>query len=749
MVGQTVGHYRIDAPLGAGGMGVVYRATDTRLGRPVALKFLPADLVANPQAVERLRREARAASSLNHPNICTIYDVGEHDGQHFIAMELIEGVTLGVTIGGRPLTPSVMLDFAIGMADALEAAHARGIVHRDLKPGNILVTPRGQVKVLDFGLAKQAEDVMETLPGGALTHPGTAIGTVAYMSPEQARGEPIDARSDLFAFGLVLYEMATGQPAFAGPTSAVIFEAILNREPPPMRSLSSSVPAALDHLISRALAKSPPGRRAHAREMLDQLRAIKKALDSGGSASRPGAAELPSIAVLPFSDLSPARDQQYFCEGMADEIITALSALGSIRVASRTSAIRAKEKGLDIGEIGERLNVGSVLEGSVRTSGNRLRIAAQLTRAADGHQVWSERYDRNLDDVFEVQDEIARTITERLKVKLAPGSEGPEVRRGTDDLEAYNLYLRGRYHWARRNRWRLKVALDCFEQAIARDTSYAEAWAGLADCYTVMGVYSVKPGHEFREPALNAATRALGLAPSLAEAHHAVGAAKLWLEFDWNGAEMSLRRAVELNPRAAISYIYLAIILVFTSRSVEGIAAIDHALAIEPDSPVVAYVASGALMWARQFDRADTGLLRAIELEPDAAFVYWARALTLIQLGRLDEAIQYAARGVDVAERQPILLCGLGQAYAAAGRVAEAEAVLAEMTERSHREYMAPLYFLDIYCALGRVEEACDWLDRAYEDRNGFLIKLAVAPEYDAVRDHPRFRAVLKKMHLS
>ncbi len=482
--------------------------------------------------------------------------------------------------------------------------------------------------------------------------------------------------------------------------------------------------------------------------MLDELRAITRALDSGSSASRSGAVELPSIAVLPFSDLSPGKDQQCFCEGMADEIITALSALGSIRVASRTSAIRAKEKGLDIGEIGDRLSVQTVLEGSVRTAGHRLRIAVQLTRANDGHQIWSERYDRNMDDVFEVQDEIARAIAEALKVKLAPGSAGPEVRRGTDDLEAYNLYLRGRYHWGRRNRWRLKVALDCFEQAIARDASYAEAWAGLADCYTVMGVYSVKPARECRGPALNAATRALDLAPSLAEAHHAMGATKLWLEWDWKGAEASLRRAIELNPRAALSHVYLAIALVYTGRILEGVASVDRALSLEPDSPVVTYVAHGTLMWARKFDRAEKGLLRALELEPDAVFVYWGRAQALIHLGRLDEAIQYAARGVDIGERQPLLLCALGQAYAAAGRVAEAEAVLAEMTERSSREYIAPLYFLDIYCALGRVEEACDWLNRAYADGNGFLPKLRCAAEYDGLRDHPRFRAVLDKMRL-
>lgn len=748
MIGRTVGHYRIEAALGAGGMGVVYRATDTRLGRLVALKFLPPDLTRNPQATERLRREARAASSLNHPGICTIYDVDEHDGEHFIAMELVEGQTLGTTIAGRPLAVPVLLDLAIGMADALDAAHTKGLVHRDFKPGNVMVTPRGQVKVLDFGLAKPSIVEANSTTGALLTSPGTAVGTIAYMSPEQARGVALDARSDLFSFGSVLYEMATGQPAFAGRTSAVIFEAILNRDPAPASTVSPAVPAALDALIRRAFAKSPAGRPSSARQMLEELRAIKRALDSEAQSSRSTAVELPSIAVMPFSDLSPGKDQQYFCEGMADEIITALSSLGSMRVASRTSAIHAKEKGLDIGEIGERLNVGTVLEGSVRTAGTRLRLAVQLTRVEDGHQLWSERYDRTMDDVFEVQDEIARAIAGSLKVKLAPGASGPEVRRGTDDLEAYNLYLRGRYHWERRNRWRLKVALECFQQAIDRDANYAAAWAGLADCYMVMGVYAVRPGPELLRPALEAATRALDLASSLAEAHHALGAVKLWLEWDWPGAETSLRRALELNPRSAITCLYLAVVLVYTNRNIEGIAMVDQALSLEPDSPVIAYVAHGTLLWARQFDRAEQGMRRALELEPDAVFAYWGRTFALIQLGRLDEAIQCATRGVDVSERQPLLLGALGQAYAAAGRVAEAEAVLAEMTERSGREYIAPAYFLVVCCALGRIEEACKWLERAYADGNGLLSSLGVSAQYDALRDHPRFQAVLRKMRL-
>src|SRR5262245_8888103 len=748
MIGQTVGHYRIESPLGSGGMGVVYRATDVRLGRPVALKFLPPDLVANAQAAERLRREARAASALNHPNICTIYDVGDEGGRQFIAMELVEGDTLAARINGRPLAIPLLLELAIGMADALDAAHARGFVHRDFKPANIVVTARGQVKVLDFGLAKQIEEVAETMPGPALTRDGTAIGTVAYMSPEQARGDVLDGRSDLFSFGLVLYEMATGQPAFPGPTSAVIFDAILNREPPPVRSLAASVPPALDQLIRRALSKSPAGRPAQARERLDELRAIRKSLESGASGAKASAVELPSIAVLPFSDLSPGRDQQYFCEGMADEIITALSALGTIRVASRTSAIHAKEKGLDIGEIGHRLNVGTVLEGSVRTAGNRLRITAQLTKASDGYQSWSERYDRTLDDVFDVQDEIARTITERLKVKLSPGSEGPEVRRGTDDPEAYALYLRGRYHWERRNRWRLKVALDCFEQALARDASYAEAWTGIADCHMLRGVYAVEPGHELLAQAMAAATRALSLAPALSESHHSLGAVKFFLEWDWAGAEASLRRAIELNPRSAMSYVYLGLVLICNLRSREGIAALDVALGLEPDSPVVAYVAHGGLLWARQFERAEKGFQRALELEPDAGFVYWARALALINLGRADEALEPAIRGAEITERQPLLLASLGHAHAAAGQIAEAEAILAEMTERAGREYVAPQYFLDVCCALGRTEWACDWPERAYEDRNGFLTRIGASAEYDLLRDHPRFHAVLEKMNL-
>jgi TolB-like protein len=750
VIGETISHYRIVGRLGGGGMGVVYAAEDIRLGRPVALKFLPPELSSDAVAVERLRREARAASALNHPNICTIHEIDRYDQQHFIVMELVEGQTLSARVGGKPMPVGELLDLAIQIADALEAAHARGIVHRDLKPANILVTHRGQVKILDFGLAKRLDLVAETMETESpLTNRGMAVGTAAYMSPEQARGDEVDARADLFAFGVILYEMATGQRAFAGPTSAVVFDAILNRVLPPPSRVSPLMPAAVDHVIARATQKTASVRFQHAGELLEELRSIRRTVDSASARAAEPGRSMPSVAILPFRDLSPTQDQQYFCEGMADEIITALSALGGIRVASRTSAVRCQEKGLDTAETGQRLNVQAVLEGSVRKAGNNVRITAQLTNVADGYQLWAERYDRSLEDVFAIQDEIGHAIVERLRVKLVAGPDRPLVRRGTDNLDAYHAYLRGRYHWERRNRTFLGVAVEYFEQAIALDPSYALAYAGLADCHTVMAIYAIRPFDELYQAANTFARRALELEPDLPEAHHSIGAVKFWLERDWPGAEAEFDEALRRNPQLAITHGYRGQLLALIGRHAEASAAASTALGLEPDSALVAYLVSaihlfnGAPQLAVQFAG------RALELEPLSTFAHRLRTLALSSLGRHVEAVNLLEQAITTAKRPHVLLSALGVAYAFAGRTGEAAQMLEELIERSTRENVSAHYIADVCAALGRVSETCDWLERASKERNPLLVEIAAIPHvYASVRFEPRFTAVVAGLGL-
>jgi serine/threonine protein kinase/Flp pilus assembly protein TadD len=751
VVGRTVSHYLIVEKLGSGGMGVVYAAEDTRLGRRVALKFLPPELSSDPVAIERLQQEARAASALNHPSICTIHEIDRYEQQHFIAMELVEGQTLAVHARSEPLPMPELLDLAIQIADALDAAHAKGIVHRDLKPANILVSNRGRVKVLDFGLAKQLDVTTETTPARSpLTDQGMAVGTVAYMSPEQARGEHVDPRSDLFSFGAILYEMATGHTAFSGATSAVVFDAILNRAPLAASRVAPAVPAALDRLMARAMQKEQSARFQHAHEMLSELRAIKRTLDSA-AAHRNETAEraVPSIAILPFRDLSPAHDQQYFCEGMADEIITALSALGGIRVASRTSAVRCQEKGLDPAEIGQRLNVQTVLEGSVRKAGDRVRVSAQLSNVADGYQLWAERYDRSMEDVFAIQDEIGQAIVERLRVKLVGSAGRPLVRRGTDNLEAYNAYLKGRYHWERRNRTFLGIAVEYFERAIALDPNYALAHSGLADCHTVMAIYAIRPLRELHPRAKASALRALEIDPDLPEAHHSIGAVKFWLEWDWRGAEEEFDQALQRNPQLAVTHGYRGQLLAVIQRKAEASTAASTAVGLEPDSALVAYLASAIHLFNGSLQMAVHFAGRALDLEPLTTFAHRLRALALSALGRHDEAVVLLAPAVATANRPQVLVSALGVVYAFSGRRAEAQDMLQELVERSRHESVAAHYIADVCAALGHVSDACDWLERAYEDRNPLLVEMATIPHiYAAVRSDPRFTALLAQMNL-
>ena len=740
MTGATISHYRILEKIGGGGMGVVYKAEDSRLRRTIAIKFLAPELTRDDRAKERFVREARLASSLDHPHICTVHEVDETaDGHVFLVMSFYDGESLKHRIERGPLAIEHAIDLATQIADGLASAHARGIVHRDIKPANVMVTRDDAAKIVDFGLAKLPEMT-------AITQVGSTWGTVNYMSPEQARGEPVDHRTDLWALGIVLYEMLVGRVPFKGDSAQASMYAILNAPPEPIQRMQGTVPGDLGRIVSRALAKSAGDRYQSAQEFAADLRACRRKIDSGAALAA-ATPRVPSIAVLPFSDMSAARDQDYFCEGMAEEIINALTALPGVRVASRTSSFKFKARAVDVGEIASQLKVETILDGSVRKAGNRLRITAQLVNASDGYQLWSERYDRDIDDVFAVQDEIARAIVDKLKVKLSGDASAPLVKRQTDNLDAYNRYLQGRYYWTRRYSGFFEKAVEYFEQAIAEDPSYAPAYAGLADAHSVMGLYGLAPPTVAFPKARTAAERALALDPLLAEAHQALGLIQHRFGWDWAGAERSYRRAIEISPNSA-ALGGLSLLLAIQGRSEEALAEAARARAREPVSALIAFYVSAALCVAGQHDGAVAECTRGVELDPNFPLIYWIRTLALSFQARHEEAIAAARRGVELVNRQSWFLGVLGCAYASAGRREAAEEVLAELDERSRTAYVAPIAFAEIYTALGETDRAIEWLERAYDDRNGWLDFIGTLPLYDPLRGNPRFRSLLGRIGL-
>lgn len=783
MIGKTIAHYKILEKLGEGGMGVVYKARDTKLDRIVALKFLPAELTQDLEAKERFIQEARAAAALNHPNIVTIYEISETDGQSFIAMELVEGQSLeekirqAKTSGGAGLRADELIGIAAQICEGLEKAHRAGIVHRDVKPGNILLDRDGRVKILDFGLAK--------LRGvSKLTKEASTLGTAQYMSPEQIQGEEVDHRTDIWSLGCVLYEMATGRPPFRGDYEQAVLYSILNQEPDPVTSLRADAPDVIDRIITRALAKEPENRFASAGEMLNELEPHtlhtssvrpfpaekqrpahgKKWYALGVAAGivlilialaarfvffQPSAEAMDSLAVLPLENLSGDPEQEYFVDGMTEALITELSKIRALRVISRTSVMRYKNTDKALPKIARELNVDAIVEGSAMRAGDRIRITAQLIHADTDRHLWAESYDRELRDVLVLQKEVAQAIAREVRVTLTPEEEKQLARARPVDPRVHEAYLRGLFHNNQLTIEGANRALEYFEEAAEIDPQFALAYVGQADAYDHLSSLGGMSPWEGWPRVKAQAERALEIDESLAHAHILLADVKYLHEWDWEGADESFRRGIELDPGDATARAWYALLLSAMGRHEEAIHQATQAVQLDPLSITAWVNAAAAFRFAGLFDRALEPARKAVEVDPNSGIAHITLGNAYLHKAMFDRAIAefHQAQGL-LGESAASPSFSIALTYAMSGEKDKAEALLEELLAHSEDRYMSPMPIAAIYNALGEKDRALDWLEKAYKERSTHLPLLGLYPELHALRSEPRFQDLLRKMNL-
>ena len=752
-VGFQLGTYRIEAPIGEGGMGVVYRAFDTKLNRPAAIKFLSNEL-ADAAARRRFQREAQMASSLNHPHILTVYDAGEFEGRQYLVTEFVDGGTLKTWARAEKRSWRQIIELLTGVADGLAAAHAAGILHRDIKPENILVAKNGYAKLADFGLARAAEGSVETR-----TRAGTIVGTVVYMSPEQASGKTLDARSDIFSFGIVLYEMLTGHRPFSGATDLETLQAIIHAAPAP---LTDEIPAALRTVIEKALEKDPAERYQTMRDMVVDLRRLIRqtveipvpaippkrrwkwvpmaaaiaavaALAAWKLVPRAGATPIRSIAVLPLQNFSGDTSQEYFSDGTTEALIASLAQIHSLDVISRTSVMRYKGTTKPLPEIGRELGADVIVEGSVQRIGGRVRVTAQLIRASTDKHLWANSYDRDLSDALKLESEVAQAIAQEIQAKITPEETGRLASARSVMPEAREEYLLGRYYGWRNNPADFKQAIAHFEKAIQLNSEYADAYAALA------GVWDNFPGPEAREQARIAARKAIELDPNLSEAHAALAGVKAD-EWDWVGADQEYRRALELNPDSLDSCACYASFLFMLGRFPQAFTVIEHAAKVNPLSSQVQFTYGLVLYGARRYEDAVSRLQRAIELETRDYFAYFVLAQVYEKIGKSVDAVALLDRP-ELRDSAP-----LGLAFAAAGRRADALKIVQAQTKPGGQADSRTLAL--IYFALGEKDRGFEWFTKAFDQRHPLVRFAKFDPIYDSVRSDPRFQALLARLKL-